>query len=174
ADCMRMSVSIFTPNAFSMRSAMSPERSALPFSRLDSAGRETLSAAAAAVTDRPAGWIISVRIKSPGWGGFFMGMAFTPSLLVIILQIDVADFTLCNVDAERQTAVASDPQAPCALAVTGQGVRLPRGKRTQFLRVLHVVEKGQHLAELVRRIRRDALYAVFRVKTFQSFVREAP
>jgi hypothetical protein len=36
------------------------------------------SAAAAAVTERPAGLTISVRIKSPGWGGFFIGMAFTP------------------------------------------------------------------------------------------------
>src|SRR6266404_6024708 len=71
-----MSVSIFTPKAFSMRSAMSPDRSALPLRRLDRAGRETRSAAAAAVTDKPAGWMISVRMKSPGWGGFFMGMAF--------------------------------------------------------------------------------------------------
>ena len=30
--------------------------------------------AAAAVTDSPAGSMISVRIKSPGWGGFFIGM----------------------------------------------------------------------------------------------------
>ena len=73
-----MRVSIFTPNAFSMRSAMSPERSAFPLSRLDRAGRETRNAAAAAVTDRPAGLIISVRMKSQGWGGFFIGMAFTP------------------------------------------------------------------------------------------------
>ena len=58
----------------SMRSAISPERSALPLSRLESAGRETLSAAAA-VTDRPAGSMISVRIKSPGWGGFFIVVA---------------------------------------------------------------------------------------------------
>jgi hypothetical protein len=50
-----MSVSIFIPKAFSMRSAMSPERAALPFSRLDRAGRETRSAIAAAVTVRPAG-----------------------------------------------------------------------------------------------------------------------
>ena len=55
-----------------MRSAMSPERSALPLSKLESAGRETRSAAAA-VTDRPAGSTISVRMKSPGWGGFFNG-----------------------------------------------------------------------------------------------------
>ncbi len=31
---------------------------------------------AAAVTVRPAGSMISVRMKSPGWGGFFMGMVF--------------------------------------------------------------------------------------------------
>jgi hypothetical protein len=37
----RMSVSIFTPKAFSRRSAISPERSALPLSRLDKASRET-------------------------------------------------------------------------------------------------------------------------------------
>src|SRR5437899_3725016 len=122
-----MGVSIFTPKAFSMRSAMSPDRSALPLRRLDSAGRETRSAAAAAVTDKPAGWMISVRMKSPGWGGFFMGMVLAPSVLVVIFQIDVADLTLCGVDAERQTAVARDAQAPCALAVADQGMRLPRG-----------------------------------------------
>src|SRR6202011_3752746 len=97
-DCMRMSVSIFTPKAFSMRSAMSPERSALPLSRLDRAGRETCSAAAAAVTERRAGTIISVRIKSPGWGGFFIGIVLTPFILVVIFQIHVADFTFCDVD----------------------------------------------------------------------------
>ena len=44
ADCIRISVSIFTPKAFSMRSAISPERSALPLSRLDRVGRETRKA----------------------------------------------------------------------------------------------------------------------------------
>jgi hypothetical protein len=36
-----MSVSIFTPKAFSMRSAISPDRSAFALSKLDRAGRET-------------------------------------------------------------------------------------------------------------------------------------
>src|SRR5579875_1019737 len=125
-----MSVSIFTPKAFSMRSAMSPERPALPLSRLESAGRETWSAAAAAVTDKPAGSIISVRIKSPGWGGFFIGMAVAPSVLVIVFQIQVADFEFCGVDAERQALVAGDAEAPCALAVPGQRVRPPSRERT--------------------------------------------
>src|SRR5271166_2871334 len=122
---MRMSVSIFTPKAFSMRSAMSPERSALPFNRLESAGRETLSAAAAAVTDRPAGWIISVRMKSPGWGGLFMGITLAPYFLVIIFQIQFADFMFCGIDAERQTLIARDAEAPSSLAVAAQDVRLP-------------------------------------------------
>jgi hypothetical protein len=43
--------------------------------RLESAGRETRRTVAAAVTESPAGSMISVRTKSPGWGGFFMGMS---------------------------------------------------------------------------------------------------
>jgi hypothetical protein len=62
-----------------MRSAISPDKPALPFSKLDNVGRETPSAVAAAVTVNPAGSTISVRIKFPGWGGFFMGIAFSPS-----------------------------------------------------------------------------------------------
>ena len=76
---MRISVSIFIPKAFSMRRAISPERLALPFSRLERVGRDTRSATAAAVTLRPAGSMISVRMKSPGWGGFFMGMVLVLS-----------------------------------------------------------------------------------------------
>ena len=48
---------------------------ALLLSRLDRAGRETLRAAAAAVTVSPAGSMISVRMKSPGWGGLFTGFS---------------------------------------------------------------------------------------------------
>src|SRR5437899_7746522 len=101
--------------------------------------------------------MISVRMKSPGWGGFFIGMAFAPSLLVIVFQIQIADLALNGVDAERQTAVAGDTEAPCPLAVTAQCVRLPRGKRTQFLRVLHVIKKCQDLAQLVRCKRAERL-----------------
>jgi hypothetical protein len=57
---------------------MSPDRSALPLSKLDNVGRETRNAIAAAVTVKSAASIISVRMKSPGWGGFFMGMVSSP------------------------------------------------------------------------------------------------
>ena len=49
---MRISVSISTPNAFSNRTAMSPEIPAVPFRRLDNVGRDTPKAVAATVTDR--------------------------------------------------------------------------------------------------------------------------
>ena len=44
--CMRMSVSMRTPNAFSMRKAMSGERAARSFRNADSADRVTPSARA--------------------------------------------------------------------------------------------------------------------------------
>src|ERR1700676_4187011 len=119
-----MSVSIFIPKAFSMRSAMSPERCALPLSKLDSAGRDTRSAAAAAVTVSPAGSIISARMNSPRWGGFFIGMAFLPFIPVVVLQVLIADFVRCAVDAERQTAVAGNARVPCDFAVAGTRVHL--------------------------------------------------
>src|SRR5712692_11540888 len=171
---MRMRVSILTPKAFSMRRAMLPESEAWPFRRLDKAGRETRKAAAAAVTERPAGSIISVRMKSPGCGGFFMAMVIAPLILMIVFQIQIVDFEIRSVDAERQTPVACYGQAPSALAVAGQGVRLPGRERAQFFRVLHGIEKGKHLAELVRGIWWNTLCAVFRVERPQAFVSEVP
>ena len=47
---MRMRVPIFTPNAFSIRSAMFPDTSDRPLMNTDRAGRETPSTPAAAAT----------------------------------------------------------------------------------------------------------------------------
>jgi hypothetical protein len=88
-----------------MRRAMSPERSALPFGKPESAGRETPSAAAAAVTGRPPGSMISVQMKFPRCAGFFTGVVHASALEIatlfkmsrlnlapIILEKRVADF----------------------------------------------------------------------------------
>jgi len=37
-----------------------------------------------------------------------MGIAFTPFVLVIVFQVQVADFSLCWVYAEREAAVPGD------------------------------------------------------------------
>jgi len=81
---------------------------------------------------------------------------------------------LCRVDAERQTPVAGDAEAPCTLAVAGQRVCLPRRERMQFVGVFHVIEEGQHFAEFVHRIGRHALYDVVLVELLQPLMREVP
>src|SRR5258708_2904616 len=104
ADCIRIRVSIFTPNAFSMRSAISPERLAFPFNKLESAGRDTPSAIAAAVTDNPVGSTISVRMKSPGCGGFFRGISVSIHLMVVfkIQFVDILGKSVIGIGAARR------------------------------------------------------------------------
>src|SRR5579862_3611207 len=105
---MRMSVSIFGPKAFSMRKAMSPDRLALPFNRLESAGRETRRTFAAAVTVRPSGAMISVRMKSPGCGGFMIdtgSLSFDARRSVIVFKIQIADFAFGLVDPESHPPI---------------------------------------------------------------------
>ena len=121
-DCIRISVSIFPPKAFSIRSAISPERLDFLLSKLDKVGRDTCNAAAAAVTDKPAGPIISVRMKSPGWGGFFMGIALTPSILMVIFQVHIANFAVVCVYPKRQAPVSGNAQTPSAFAVASQSM----------------------------------------------------
>ena len=57
---------MLTPKAFSMRSAISAESAAWPFSRAESVARRTPRMAAALVTLRPNSSITSARMKSPG------------------------------------------------------------------------------------------------------------
>lgn len=63
------------PNAFSMRSAIYGVSAALPWSKSESVARRTFKISDALDTLRPSASMISVLIKSPGWGGFFMGIS---------------------------------------------------------------------------------------------------
>jgi hypothetical protein len=65
--CMRISVSMETPKAFSMRSAISGDKSTCSFNSVESAGRVTPSAFAASVTDSGMAPTISWRMKPPTW-----------------------------------------------------------------------------------------------------------
>ena len=103
-----------------------------------------------------------------------MGMAFPSFVLMIVFQIHVAYFALRAVETKRQSPVARDAQAPSTFAVTGEGVNLPARERTQFLGILHVIEKCQHLTELIHRIGGNPLRAVFLVELFQPLVDKVP
>ena len=52
--CICISVSILTPNAFSIRKAIAPDRPVRPLSSADSAGRDTPSA----VVPQPGGGVL--------------------------------------------------------------------------------------------------------------------
>lgn len=67
------------------------DRSGLPLSRLDSAGREPRNTSAATVNVSPAASTISVQMKTPGRGGFIMGVIFLLLASLINLQVHVAD-----------------------------------------------------------------------------------
>src|SRR6202035_376672 len=75
------------PNAFSMRRAISGVSAALPCRRSESVARRTFKISAAFDTLSPRASMISVLIRSPGWGGFFMGIA---GLLMVIDQVNFA------------------------------------------------------------------------------------
>src|SRR5436305_1785066 len=63
---------MLTPKAFSRRNAISEETAALPWVTSESVARRTPRISAARVMVRLSASIISSRIVSPGWGGFFI------------------------------------------------------------------------------------------------------
>src|SRR6266446_2967967 len=97
------------PNAFSMRRAIFGVSAALPCRRSESVARRTFKISAAFDTLRPRAWMISVLIRSPGWGGFFMGISAS---LVVVDQVNIAGDVRPFVVAENQPPVSSDSQAP--------------------------------------------------------------
>src|SRR5258708_38327554 len=89
------------PNAFSMRRAISGVSAALPCRRSESVARRTFKISAAFDTLRPRAWMISVLIKSPGWGGFFMGI----SASVVVVDQD-------NIPGDERTIDVRANHAP--------------------------------------------------------------
>ena len=61
--------------------------------------RRTFKMSAAFVTLRASASMISVLIKSPGWGGFFMGIK---GLLMVVEQVDVFEGVCGFVEVENQ------------------------------------------------------------------------
>src|ERR1700690_2057832 len=97
------------PNAFSIRRAISGVSAALPCRRSERVARRTFKISAAFDTLRPRASTISVLIRSPGWGGFFMGIA---SLVMVIDQVNIAGGVRLFVVTENQAPVSGNTQAP--------------------------------------------------------------
>src|SRR6202140_5817988 len=113
------------PNAFSMRRALSGVSAAFPCRRSESVARRTFKISAAFDTLRPRASTISVLIRSPGWGGFFMGIA---GLLMVVDQINIAGSVRPFVVAKNQPSVSGDSQAPEPFQVAFKRMQLPAWK----------------------------------------------
>src|ERR1035437_1283745 len=96
-------------------------------------------------------------------------MAFS-SVIIFIIDIQY----LAVPDLERQAPVTRDVQAPHSLAVPGKLVGFPWWESTQFFWILHVLQEGQHCAELVHGIWRQTFSDVLQVEPFQAPMDEVP
>src|SRR5579863_4803352 len=126
---MRRRWSMSGPNAFSIRSAISAVSAALPWRRSESVARRTFKISAAFDTLRPRASMTSVLIRSPGWGGFFMGMA---GLLMVVDQIDVAGDVRPFVVPENQPPVFGDSEAPKPFQGAFKRMQLPTRKPSEL------------------------------------------
>src|SRR3972149_7442395 len=118
--------SIFGPNVFSTRRAMSPVSAAFSLSKLESACLPTPSAFAASLTVNPSGSITWRRITPPTCGGFFIAILPIPPLM-IVNQIDVKCVTL--LEPEDHLPVTANRHATETLEITLQ--RMKRHTREQ-------------------------------------------
>src|SRR5450755_3426892 len=130
---MRRRWSMSGPNAFSMRRAISGVSAALPCRRSESVARRTFKISAAFDTLRPRASTISVLIRSPGWGGFFMGIA---GLLMVIDQVNIAGSVRVFVVTENQAPISGDSQAPESFQVTFQRMQVPAWKPAKLFKRL--------------------------------------
>src|SRR5271157_734982 len=121
------------PNAFSMRRAISGVNAALARRRSESVARRTFRISAAFDTLRPRASMISVLIRSPGWGGFFMGIRV---LLMVVDQVNLAGSIRLFVVAENQTPVPGDGQAPESRHVSFERVQLPSWEPAELVKSL--------------------------------------
>ena len=82
------------------------------------------------------------------------------------------DLAFNKVDAKGKAAIGSDAQAPRSFAISRQCMNLPRWQRTQFFRIVYLIQKSKLFAELIYSLRRNALRIVFLVELFQTLVDE--
>src|SRR5271157_6123612 len=170
ASCMRSKWSMSGPNAFSMRRAISGVNAALPCNKSESVARRTFKSSAAFDTLRPRASTISVLIRSPGWGGFFMGIA---GLLMVVDQVNIAGSVRLFVVAEDQPPVSSNSQAPEASPVAFQGMQLPARKPVELLHLLRGLQGEQQLAQLVGHRRGHPFGVPFFVELLQPLMAKA-
>src|SRR5271155_1153250 len=143
-------MSAVLPSACSSRYAISGETALRPAMRLWSCCRVTPKPFAASTIVRPISAIMSPTI-SPGWGGFFIGMASPPSM--IIDEVNIKGFAV--LEPKDYAPVRAHGERPKALEVALQRVQ-PEGRQIEVADTQRRVEQGQNLADFPRMFSVDA------------------
>src|SRR5260370_10338220 len=131
------------PKVFSMRRAISAVKAALPRRRSERVARRTFKTSAAFETLRPSASITSVLMRSPGWGGFFIGIV---RLLMIVNEVDVAGGVRLFVVPDNQSPVSGDGHTPETFQSAFQPVPLPPSKPAHLIQVVGCLQREEKLA----------------------------
>src|ERR1035438_2342743 len=164
---MRSRWSISGPNAFSMRSAISGVSAALAWRRSERVARRTCKIAAAFETLSPSASMTSVRIRSPGCGGFFMGISASS---VVIDKVNIAGSIGIFVVAKDQSPVSGNSQAPESLQVTLERMQLPARKSSELIQRFGGLDGQEQLAQFASHRGRHETRIFVLIELAQSFV----
>ena len=153
--CIRKSVSIDTPNAFSISDRhVGGERSTLVEEGREGGARHPEGVRGRG--HRQAQGLDDFGLEEAAWvGGVIhskacLGHVF--ALLVVILKVQIDD--LFAGDVESDAPVFGDDEAPRAFPVAGHLVGFPHGNCPQLGFALHVLQEGHDLAYLCRGVGR--------------------
>ena len=75
---------------------------------------------------------------------------------MVVLVIEVDDFSFSSVDSECHPPVSRDSEAPCALAVARELVNFPAWNVPELLDILHLLKEGHDVADLLDNRERKA------------------
>src|SRR5512136_510652 len=98
----------------------------LPFMTLFRACRVTPRIFAPSVTDKPKGSRHARRMLPPGWGGLFIGIIFSSSVLVVVYQFNVKD--VVSFKSENDAPIGPHRDRPQSLQVAFERVQPIAGK----------------------------------------------
>lgn len=96
------------------------------------------------------------------------------SVLMVVLVVEIDDLDPILVDLESQPPVLGDEQTPCPLAIPGQPVRLPARDCSEFVLPLHVLQKRNHAAKLVREGRLNPAGVIILDEPPEPLVQDVP
>src|ERR1035437_6274089 len=162
-------VSSVLPNALVSRIAISGLMLDLPLTTLVRVCRVTPRISAPAVTDRPSGSRHALRTMCPGCAGFFIGMSFSPSVVIDQFNVKCGGFFKTKHDAP----VGPHCHRPKPLQVAFERVQTITGKIKRLWRS-GLIQDGQNLLNRVHQIRPYPAPVAALIEPFQAPVLEAP